>query len=146
MTIIELLSMNQWIRHRPATDEELAKLAAAFKVQLPADYEQLLRESNGCSLEGFDTPLIVYSIGEVLALFREHDFYEEIPEVLFFGGDGGGTMYCYDLRAKNDHGTYDVVFVKEDAGTYDRIFFRSPSLTDVVTRIVNNEDLNTEIM
>ena len=61
-------------------------------------------------------------------------------------GEGNETMYCYDHRAKNDHGIYDVVFVKEDAASYDRIFFRSPSLTDVVTRIINNEDISTEIM
>src|ERR1051325_12019202 len=102
MTIIQLSAANRWRPRKAAADEEIKKLAAAFKIELPRDYEQLLRESNGCSLEGFDTPLIIDSIFEVLALFREHDFYQEIPEVLFFGGDGGGTMYCYDLRAKND--------------------------------------------
>jgi len=81
---------------------------------------------------------------EVLALFREHDLYENIPQSLIFGGDGGGTVYCYDLRTKNDKGNYDVFFVKEEEAYYDKIFFRTSSLTELVEKIVKNEKLNVE--
>jgi len=143
--IVELLKTNGWTPRKPATEDEILRLKEAFKIDLPRDYEQLMRASNGCSLEGFEAPLIIWSVMEVLALFREHDLYENIPQSLIFGGDGGGTDYCFDLRSKNDQGSYDVFFVKEDESFYDRVFFRTSSLTDMVVRIVNNENINHEI-
>jgi hypothetical protein len=145
VNIVELLRKNGWTPRKPAPEDEIRRLKETFQIDLPEDYEQVLLASNGCSLYGFQTPLVIYSITEVLALFREHDLYENIPHSLIFGGDGAGTIYCYDLRAKNDQGSYDVFFVKEDEAYYEKIFFRSPSLTDIVIRITNNENINLDI-
>ena len=142
MNILELLSKNGWTPRKPATEEEIRRLKETFKVELPEDYEQVLTASNGCSLYRFKTPLIVYSIIEVLALFREHDLYENIPQSLIFGGDGGGTVYCFDLRSENSLDSYDVFFVREDDTGYDKAIFRTPSLTDTVLKIINNEKIN----
>lgn len=145
MAAVELLSQNGWTPRKPATESEIQQLKETFKVELPPDYEELLARSNGCSLYGFEAPLIIWSIREVLAQFREHDLYEEIPESLIFGGDGGGTLYCYDLRRKNDRGSYDVFLVKEDEAFYDKIFFRTSSLSELIERIVNNERVNHDV-
>jgi hypothetical protein len=142
INIVELLRENGWTPRKPATEEDILRLKECFKVDLPEDYEQVLRASNGCSLYGFKTPLIVYSIVEVLALFREHDLYQDIPQSMIFGGDGGGTLYCYDLRSVNSQGSYNIFFVREDDIGYDKIIFQSPSLTDTVFKIINNEKIN----
>jgi len=144
VNIVDLLKHHNWIPRKPATEDDVRQLKEKFKIELPNDYESLLQTSNGYSLSGFETPLIVWSTMEVLALFREHDLYENIPQSLIFGGDGGGTVYCYDLRTKNDKGNYDVFFVKEEEAYYDKIFFRTSSLTELVEKIVKNEKLNVE--
>ena len=145
MTALELLKQNGWNPRRPTPTEEIEKLKIAFVVDLPRDYEEVMLNSNGCSLSSFQAPLIIWSTIEVLALFREHDLYEHIPETLIFGGDGGGTLYCYDLRTKNSEGAYDVILVKEDEAVYERIFFRTSSLSELVQDIVNNEPINRDI-
>ena len=104
--LIEKVTKNGWQARKPAAREEIDQLREKFKIALPEDYEQLLNYSNGGSLYGFRTPFILYSITEVLALFREHDLYESLPASLIFGGDGGGTIYTYDLSSK----PYCVVF------------------------------------
>jgi hypothetical protein len=140
--IVELLCENNWESRKPATAEELLRLRECFQVDLPEDYEEILRVSNGCSLYGFNTPLIIFSIREVLALLREHDLYESIPQSLIFGADGGGTLYCYDLRSKNNNGSYNVFFVREDEISYEKMIFRSPSLTDTISQIIHGNKIN----
>ena len=145
MTALELLKQNGWNPRVPAAPAEIQKLQDAFKVALPDDYEEVLLNSNGCSLYEFKSPLIIWSTIEVLALFREHDLYQDIPESLIFGGDGGNTLYCYDLRTKDDKGSYEVFLVKEDDALYDEIFYRTLSLTELVQHIVNNEPVNKRV-
>jgi hypothetical protein len=142
INIVELLHKSGWTPRKPATEKDILSLKERFKIALPQDYEEVLRASSGCSLYGFKTPLIIYSIIEVLALFREHDLYEKIPQSLIFGGDGGGTLYCYDLRSTDSEEGYNVFFVREDDIGYDKIIYQSPSLTDMVLRIIDNEKIN----
>jgi hypothetical protein len=104
----------------------------------------LLLFSNGGSLYGKKTPFIAYAVTEVLALFREKDLYKYIPQSIIFGGDGGGTIYCFDMRADQEQ---HVFFIREeDAGyvpdAYNNVVFNGTTLTDTLQRIVNNEKLN----
>ena len=145
MSALELLKQNGWNPRKPAPPEEIQKLKDAFKIVLPSDYEELMLNSNGCSVYQFEATLIIWSTIEVLALFREHDLYKGIPESLIFGGDGGGTLYCYDLRTKDEKGSYGVFLVKEDDALYDEIYYRTSSLTELLRHIVNNEPVNLRI-
>ena len=137
-SIKELLQHNGWKERSPATDEDINHLKEKFRVSLPDDYEQLLRFSNGGSLYGFSTPFIVYSPVEVLALYKEGDLYINIPKALIFGGDGGGTLYCFDLRID----PHPVFFVREDEISYDDAIYKAASLTDTIQKVINNEKLN----
>ncbi len=135
--IVQLVSENGWKSRKPSTSEELQRLIENFG-KLPEDYLELMKFSNGGSLYGFNTPLIVYSILEVMALYKEHDLYENIPETLIFGGDGGGKIYCFDLR-NDDKG---VLIYNEDTDGYDDKVNSATSLTDLVKRIIGNEKVN----
>jgi hypothetical protein len=142
INIVEILHDNNWDTSKPAREEDLLQLKKSFKVDLPEDYEKLLQQSNGSGLYGFKTPLTIFTIREVLALFREHDLYKKIPQSLIFGADGGGTLYCYDLRSKNEEGSYNVFLVREDDIGYEKMIFQSPSLTDTILRIIDGEKIN----
>lgn len=142
-TIIDLISIPDWDKQDPASPQDLQLLEAAFG-PIPEDYKALLLFSNGGSLYGKKTPFIAYSVTEVLALFREKDLYKYIPQSIIFGGDGGGTIYCFDLRA--GQGQHVFFIREEDAGydpdAYKNIVFNGTTLTDTLQRIVNNEKLN----
>jgi hypothetical protein len=136
--LILQLEKNGWKKRTPATEKEIESLQLAFGITLPEEYLAILQYSNGGSLYGFQTPLIVYAISEVLALHHEHDLYESIPESLIFGGDGGGTIYAFDLRSKN----HQVLFFREDYTSYDNIVFQANRLSEVVKKIIDNEKIN----
>ncbi|SFW12325.1 SMI1/KNR4 family protein [Chitinophaga sancti] len=141
--LINMISTQEWDSQNPAAASAIESLEAAFGA-IPEDYKALLLFSNGGSLYGKKTPFIVYSVAEVLALFKEKDLYKYIPQSLIFGGDGGGTIYCFDLRP--DKGQQVFFIREEDAGyepnAYSNIVFSGTTLTDTIQRIVNNEKLN----
>ena len=143
-TLVELLKRHRWDANTPATPEALGNLAATFGA-LPADYRALLVEADGCTLRGFKTPLIVFSIREVLALHREHDLYTHVPQSLIFGGDGGGVLFAFDLRPGRGQRVFAVL--EEDTraapDAWERLVFEGTTLTDLVERIVAGEKLNT---
>ncbi len=137
-TLIELIEKGGWWKRSPATVSEIEGLSEKFNCKLPEDYKSILLFSNGGSLNKFKTPFIIYSITEVLALYHEFDLYETIPKSLIFGGDGGGTIYLYDLRDEN----MPVLFLREDYVSYENIIYKSSSLTEVLKMVMNNEKLN----
>lgn len=141
--LLSLLTGPHWNKQSPASPESVAALSAAFGA-LPAEYEALLAFSDGGSLTGRATPFIVYSVTEVLALFREHDLYRYIPRSLVFGGDGGGTIFCFDLRPGKEQ---RVFFTREEEAGYEpevysRLVFEGTTLTDTIERVLNNEKIN----
>ena len=138
IAIQNIFKSDFWRLRKPASEEEVKKLEEKFKISLPKDYEEILRFSNGGSLHGYSTPFIMYSIIEVLALYKEYDLYENIPQSLIFGADGGGTLYCYDLRLE----TPTIFFVREDDINYEKIIYEALTLTDTILKITNNEKLN----
>ena len=140
-SIKELLEKNKWCGSKSSSQNDIDLIEATFKTTLPNDYKELLQFSNGGALEGFETPFIIYTIKEVIILFKEYDFYKNIPNSLIFGGDGGGTLYCHDLR--NEKAT--IFFVKEDNIDYEKSIFRSSTLTSTILKIINNEKLNLEM-
>jgi hypothetical protein len=64
-------------------------------LQLPADYRELMLFSNGA--EGFvgDNYLMIWPVEE-LPGWRE--ICDEMPYIVFFGSNGAGEGYAYDLR------------------------------------------------
>jgi hypothetical protein len=141
--IVELLKRHDWNAHPPATEEMIRDAERKFGVaRFPPDYRELLLFSNGGSLEGFATPVILYNLRRVLALFREHDLYEEIPDSIIFGGDGGGTVYAYDLRRRGRTAQRPIFVVRELESSYDKILSRSANLTRMMLSVIDNEEVN----
>ena len=138
--VVSTLVANGWEGFAgAATPDDLAALEAAFETELPSDYAAVLRFSNGGSLYGFQQPVILYHPVTVLALYREFDFYEAIPRSIIFGGDGGGTIYVFDLR---DGMRQQVLVLDQGHTSYDYVLGSFASLSDMIAALVANEQID----
>ena len=140
--LITLIKANDWNARYPAKEEDIATMEDTFG-PLPEDYKALLEFSDGGSIYDHGVPLIIYSIIEVLGLVRDKELYTHIPQSLIFGGNGGGVIYCFDLRPGKDK---QVFFVSEqdawfNPDVYNKLWYQGTTLTDTIQRIINNEKL-----
>jgi cell wall assembly regulator SMI1 len=97
-----------------ATEQELAAAAAALGIQLPEDYRAVMRRTNGGECDFGESWIVLQSLEAAIernTTFKAAGF----PPFIFFGSDGGGMGYAWDLRAER-HSRYVVVpfIVPED--------------------------------
>ena len=97
-----------------ATEQELDDAAAAFGIELPEDYRAVMRRTNGGECDFGESWMVLQSLEAAIernATFKEAGF----PPFIFFGSDGGGDGYAWDLRPER-HSRYVVVpfIVPED--------------------------------
>lgn len=142
-TIEQLLNDPEWRGRKPAAAADIKLLEDTFG-PLPADYTALLKQSNGGSIYGRETTLVIWSVKEVTQLHEEGDYYAYIPESLIFGSDGGGTVYCFDLRPGKDHAVFFIRHedASSDPDAYNYVRYNGPGLSDTIARILNNEKLH----
>ncbi|MGE0133397.1 MAG: SMI1/KNR4 family protein [Blastocatellales bacterium] len=87
-----------------AKENEIRKLEAALRVELPHQYVEFMSYTNG--VEGFIDPdryLVVWPIEEVEIMNKELAVDEFTPGLIFFGSDGGGEGYAFDARNDEMH-------------------------------------------
>ena len=97
-----------------ATEQELDSAAAALGIELPKDYRAVMRRINGGECDFGGSWIVLQSLEAAIdrnASFKEAGF----PPFIFFGSDGGGNGYAWDLRPER-HSRYVVVpfIVPED--------------------------------
>ena len=97
-----------------ATEQELDDAAAAFGIELPEDYRAVMRRTDGGECDFGESWMVLQSLEAAIernATFKEAGF----PPFIFFGSDGGGDGYAWDLRPER-HSRYVVVpfIVPED--------------------------------
>ena len=71
-------------------------------------------------------------------MYREFDYYREVPGFMIWGADGGGIMYAYDLR---DAAFSVCCFYNDDPG-YEKLIYKSGGITETVQDIVNGKKLS----
>ncbi len=136
--ITELLIENGWLKNPPGKKEDIEKLEGGFNVNLPNDFKQILMFSNGGTLEGYQTAINIFHSDEILALYKEFDLYEDIPQSLIFGGDGGGIFYCYDLRKKD----LPILIFSEDEMNYQNVQGHEESIMKMIEKLVKDKNLH----
>jgi hypothetical protein len=104
MNIHEMLSQpdREWRTTTPCSETEIAQLASHSKAQLPTEYIELLRMSNGGEGPVALPPLYfqLYSVKDCIELFHTNQqLLEQFPSFLFFGGNGGLELLAFDLRS-----------------------------------------------
>jgi cell wall assembly regulator SMI1 len=80
-----------------ATEQELDTAAAALGIELPEDYRAVMRRSNGGEYDFGKSWIVLQSLEDAIernATFKEAGF----PPLIFFGSDGGGFGYAWDMR------------------------------------------------
>jgi SMI1-KNR4 cell-wall len=90
-------------RFRPiVSDTEIAMSERQLAVQLPRDYVEFLKQSNGG--EGFvgrSACLILWNAENLAEMQRAYEVDTYAPGLLIFGSDGGGEAYGFDTRVPN---------------------------------------------
>jgi cell wall assembly regulator SMI1 len=97
-----------------ASEEELDAAATALGIELPQDYRAVMRRINGGEGDFGESWIVLQSLEAAIernVAFKEAGF----PPFIFFGSDGGGEGYAWDMRPER-HSRYVVVpfIVPED--------------------------------
>ncbi|WZO98912.1 SMI1/KNR4 family protein [Isosphaeraceae bacterium EP7] len=90
-----------WTNHEPPADPaEIAALRTDSGIELPEDYLDLLRLSNGGGgpLDVEPGWFQIWPAGDVLPLNRNHEVQQSIPGLIGFGSNGGGELLAFDTR------------------------------------------------
>jgi len=83
-----------------ATEASLNDLRSALGHQLPEEYLELLRFSNGVEgsiAEG--SYLVIWPAEEVVSLNEFNAVKDDAPDLLLFGSDSGSTGYAFDTSS-----------------------------------------------
>lgn len=92
----------EWHAKAPSSEAEIAQLASIAKAQLPAEYVELLRLSNGAEGPLALSPLYfqLSSVKDCIDLFyTNQQLLEQFPSFMFFGSNGGLELLAFDLRS-----------------------------------------------
>ena len=95
-------------RQNPPADPMTVDAIAA---ELPDDYKDFLRRSNGG--EGFldnGAYAVLWKAEEIVPFNAGYEAPKYVPEALFFGPNGGGEGYAFDLR-KRPFGIVQLPFI-----------------------------------
>ena len=116
-SIAELLSQpdRKFERASPASESELRTLVGACPIDLPPEYLDLLRYSNGGGGELALPPLLFYpyEITYTIELLQERPFDDLHDQFFIFGSNGGLELVALDLRAGHP---FPVVMIDPLAG------------------------------
>lgn len=99
-----------WIANPPATESDIEKLQAVIRFDLPPEYLDLLRESNGGEGPLALAPLWLqlWTVDEVVEFARWKLPAWRFPGHFFFAGNGAGESIA--MRRVND-GQIEIVMI-----------------------------------
>jgi len=98
-----MLEKRIWEKNSPAYENDLVELMREAPCDLPASYIELLKYGNGGQGPLSNDPyyFILYSVDEVLRIFREKTFEKFFAGLFVIGGSGGGDAVAIDFRSTN---------------------------------------------
>jgi len=105
----------EWHAEAPAAEIDVAVLVSKAKVELPSEYLDLLRLSNGGEGPLALPPLCfqLYAVKECINLCLNQEILKRFPTLLFFGSNGGLESIAFDLR---EGPPWRIVMVDQIAG------------------------------
>ena len=84
----------------PVRTAEIERFRAETGVDLPRDYVEFLRRSDGGEgLVGPNAYVILWQLSELAELNNAYQVEEYAPGLLIFGSNGGGDAYAFDTLA-----------------------------------------------
>lgn len=87
-------------RSPPATDDQIAAFNDETGNELPQDYIEFLKMTDGGEGSiGKNSYVSLWRISDLLPLNRDYQVEAYAPGLLVFGSDGGGEAYGFDTRS-----------------------------------------------
>lgn len=102
-----------WRPELPVLEEEIRQLLEDSGLDLPEDYLDFLRHSNGG--EG-DLPVlpfnaVIWPAREIMENNRGYELRDFVPGFFAFGGNGGGEMLAFDTRTPPPWKIYTIPYI-----------------------------------
>ncbi|MCF7787889.1 MAG: SMI1/KNR4 family protein [Prosthecobacter sp.] len=90
-----------WLREAPASESAITSLVASSSWELPADYLDFLRLSNGGEGELGIQPcwFCMWRAEEVIAFATDYQVADYAPGFFAFGTNGGSELLAFDCRS-----------------------------------------------
>ena len=82
------------------SEEDLKKIETRLQITLPEEYRLFMIEHNGA--EGpivEENYLVIWPAEEIVDLNEAYGVSDFTPGLVYFGSDGGGTVYAFDKRS-----------------------------------------------
>lgn len=122
-----------WKLRGPADPALVAEVVRRLDIDLPNDYRTFLAEANGG--EGFvgDGGFVrLWPIDEIESSNEELGVSEFAPDLVFFGTDGGGEGYAFDIRARPHRVVQVPLIGMKDSETW---IDQGATLVDLLDRV-----------
>jgi hypothetical protein len=102
-----------WRPASPASELSLQRLREGCSVSLPAEYLDLLAESNGGEGDLGLEPMWIsfWPAEEVLSLNADYEVAQCLPGFFGFASNGGGELIAFDMRGKAPNPIVMVPFI-----------------------------------
>ncbi|HAK74204.1 MAG TPA: SMI1/KNR4 family protein [Sporomusaceae bacterium] len=81
----------------PGTENRIEEVQMGLGIRFPIEYINFMLNSNGA--EGFvsESYLAIWPLEKLISLNEEYAVKEFTPELVYFGSDGGGLAYAFDI-------------------------------------------------
>ena len=116
-TISDIINSDlPWDREKPAPSHSIENLVSKSGLQLPEDYLDFLRLSNGGEGELPVDPywFQIWRAEEVLKLNERYQVNSYVPGFFAFGSNLGGEMLAFDTRKHGSWPVYMIPFITMD--------------------------------
>lgn len=118
VTVPELIKDNSanWARAEPATEQALQIMLGQIGLNLPIDYLDFLRCSNGGEGELPIPPywFQIWAAEAVAEANRVYNVTTNLPSYFAFGSSGGGELFLFDTRREPVRRVYTVPIIPMD--------------------------------
>lgn len=111
------MPQGQWEVVQPCTENVLQDLVKAAAIELPPEYLEYLRRSNGGGGDiGMEPGLVhLWAAEEVAQSNQEYEVQRNVPGFYAFGSSGGGEMFAFDTHRKKPWPIVIIPFIPMDA-------------------------------
>src|SRR5262245_6162927 len=116
MSISEVARANssKWMPAAAASEDSIARLVGSVAFELPLDYLEFLRVSNGgCGNIPVDPWCFdsLWTAEELVGCNRDYEVAEYCPGFFGIGSSGGGEMFAFDMRKTQPWPVVHIPFI-----------------------------------
>ncbi len=119
----------------PATDAAILAAESALSRTFPSDYKSFLKHTNGFEGTPYkDNYIRLEPVEELLINNIEYEVQLTRPELLYFGGNGGGEGYFFDMSTPGP----EVLMIPFISNWKEVALWHGSSFTDFLAKIMSD--------